>query len=122
MNWESSQNEKRKKWEESKETAFRKGKGKKKQARSKEGRWCPSDLRGQELGTSTWQVAVGEGRWAEVQLGVLPVLKEGLRGLDMLINVASSFIKGLAEKWQKAQPSLDQEKGYLNKTYKVEHF
>lgn len=40
---------------------------------------------------------------------------EAKRGLDILINVALSFVEELAEIGQKAQASPEQGRGYLNK-------
>lgn len=40
----------------------------------------------------------------------------------MLINVAFSFVIGLAEKSQRTQPNLGQGNGYLKRTHKAEHF
>lgn len=40
----------------------------------------------------------------------------------MLINVAFSFVIGLAEKSQRTQSNLGQGNGYLNKTYKAKNF
>lgn len=61
MNWESSQNEKRKKWEESKETAFRKGKGKKNKPAGWE-QWSQViSFRPEGSGTRDFNLATGCG-------------------------------------------------------------
>lgn len=71
--------------------------------------------------TRGFDLATGCGG-GEVGRGSTQSAAAGFIGRTNVINVAFSFIKRVAEKCQKAQHSLDQGKGYLNKTYKAGHF